>query len=183
VRIWPEAIYSWGSTAQERAEAFPCDQLLPEADLRLFRAVDVAAEPATVFRWLCQLRAAPYSYDRLDNGGRRSPQRLTPGLEQLEPGLPVMRIFRLIAFESDRSMTLTCEGRLFGHLACTYRVQALTPGRSRLVVKLLVAPPAGWLGSMAMRTVLPAGDLVMMRRQLLNLKALAEATPEEAVSG
>jgi len=32
-----------------------------------------------------------------------------------------------------------------------------------------------------MRRLLPAGDLVMMRRQLLNLKALAEATATEAV--
>jgi hypothetical protein len=183
VRIWPEAIYSWGSTAQERAEAFPCDPLLPEADQRLFRALDVAAEPATVFRWLCQLRAAPYSYDRLDNGGRRSPQRLTAGLEQLEPGQRVMKIFRLVAFEPDRSITLTSTGPLFGRLACTYRVQAPAPGHSRLVVKLLVAPPRGRLGSLAVRAVLPAGDLVMMRRQLLNLKALAEATSEEAASG
>jgi hypothetical protein len=48
-------------------------------------------------------------------------------------------------------------------------------GRSRLVVKLLTAPGPGLVGAV-MRRLLPAGDLVMMRRQLLNLKALAEAS-------
>ncbi|MGH9096993.1 MAG: hypothetical protein ACRDWB_06185, partial [Acidimicrobiales bacterium] len=44
---------------------------------------------------------------------------------------------------------------------------------SRLVVKLAVAWPPGLHGAV-MRAVLPPGDLVMMRKQLLNLKALAE---------
>jgi hypothetical protein len=33
-----------------------------------------------------------------------------------------------------------------------------------------------------LRRVLPLGDLVMMRRQLLNLRALAEATPLSAMA-
>jgi hypothetical protein len=41
------------------------------------------------------------------------------------------------------------------------------------VVKLAVAWPPGWHGPV-MRAVLPPGDLIMMRKQLLNLKALAE---------
>ena len=74
MRIWPRAVYTWGSTPGERDDAFACDRLVPHADDILFRAVDVAAPAAVVFRWLCQLRVAPYSYDKLDNGGRRSPQ-------------------------------------------------------------------------------------------------------------
>jgi hypothetical protein len=54
--------------------------------------------------------------------------------------------------------------------------------RCRLVVKLLVAWPSGWHGP-AMRAFLPAGDLVMMRRQLLNFKALAERDAAAAAAG
>jgi hypothetical protein len=65
---------------------------------------------------------------------------------------------------------------LFGGLAVTYAIAPIEGGRSRLVVKLLVrysrAPVVGWLE----RMVLPAGDLVMMRKQLLTLKDLAERT-------
>ena len=65
------------------------------------------------------------------------------------------------------------DGRLFGRVACTYRADEVGEC-SRIVVKLRVAyPPRPPLG-MLMRLVLPPGDLVMMRRQLLNLKKLAE---------
>jgi hypothetical protein len=141
----------------------------------LFRALDVDAHVSVVFRWLCQLRVAPYSYDWIDNRGRRSPQTLTPNLERLEVGQQFM-VFRLAHFENGRSITLSADHAIFGRIAVTYRVTPRDDGAGRLVVKLLVAyrsGPIGWL----MAGILPAGDLVMMRRQLLNLKALAEATP------
>lgn len=37
------------------------------------RAVSVHAEPAVVFRWLCQLRVAPYSYDLVDTSAGAAP--------------------------------------------------------------------------------------------------------------
>ena len=174
MRLWPEAVYAWGSTADERAERFACDEALPEAPEHLHRGVDVAAPRALVFRWLCQLRAAPYSYDLIDNLARRSPQALTPGLERLEVGQAVMTIFRLVAFEPDRSLTIISRGSVFGPVACTYRVQDAGPEASRLVVKLRFAYPRGAARRLGMRVLLPAGDALMMRRQLLNLKALAE---------
>jgi hypothetical protein len=172
-RIWPRVVFDWGSTAEERRRPFPCDGLIADPDDVLFRAVEVRAARPTVFRWLCQLRAAPYSYDKLDNPGRRSPQSLTPGLERLEVGQRVMSIFRLTEFEQDRSITVFSQGRLFGRVACTYEVQD-RPSGSRLLVKMGVAYNARGLAALPMRTLLPAGDLLMMRRQLLNLKALAE---------
>src|SRR3989442_14397603 len=80
----------WGSTAAERAQPFPCAGLVPEPAAALFRAVDVAAPARVLFPWLCQLRVAPYSYDWIDNLGRQSPRRLTPGLERLALGQRVM---------------------------------------------------------------------------------------------
>jgi hypothetical protein len=160
--------HSWGSTAEERALHFPCDDFIPNAEGIYFRAIDVTAPEALVFRWLCQLRCAPYSYDWIDNAGRRSPCDLMPGLEHLEIGQRVMRIFRLVAFEYDRHITIVMDtpqaNRLFGEIAVTYAVR---PGR--LVVKLRVRHSRG-----VMRWLLPWGDLIMMRKQLLTLKALAE---------
>jgi hypothetical protein len=58
-----------GSTAAERSGSYPCDDFVPGADLELFRAIDISAPVPVVFRWLCQMRAAPYSYDLLDTWG------------------------------------------------------------------------------------------------------------------
>jgi hypothetical protein len=173
-------IETWGSTAEERAADYPCDALIDRPDLVLFRAVDVAAPAATTFRWVCQLRVAPYSYDWVDNLGRRSPRQLTAGLAELEVGQRVATIFRLVSFELGQSITIDSTTTLFGRVACTYRVSPVGPEESRLVVKLLCAPARNHLAPVT-RLLLPAGDLVMMRRQLLTLRDLAErdarATP------
>ena len=169
----------WGMTDAERSLVFPCDALLDSAEDDLCRGVTVHAPPALVFRWLCQLRVAPYSYDWIDNFGRRSPPHLIAGLDRLAVGQHVMSIFDLVAFERDRHITLrirpnTTAFRLFGELVGTYAVASDGP-HTRLLVKLRVRYPRGPSGAV-MRRVLPLGDLIMMRRQLLNLKALAEAT-------
>ena len=167
---------TWGTTASERATAFPQDRDDDPRDM-LWRGVSVAAPSAVVFRWLCQLRVAPYSYDWIDNWGRRSPQTLTPGLEDLALGQRFM-IFTLVAFEPGVAITLetpagSAAARVFGEVSVTYWARAVAPDRTRLLAKLRVLPGRGVLAA-AMRAFLPFGDLVMMRRQLLNLKRLAE---------
>jgi hypothetical protein len=148
-------IYNWGATDAECAQPQPCDRVLTNPDDTLFRAIAIDAPPAVTFRWLCQLRAAPYSYDWIDNRGRQSPLTLTPGLDQLAIGQRIMGVFRLADFEPGRHLTLA-------------------RGQSRLLVKLLVRYPPGLLGT-AMHYTIPTADLIMMRKQLLNLKDLAEA--------
>jgi hypothetical protein len=153
--------------------SYPCDALIDEPDGVVFREVEIAAPAELVFRWLCQLRVAPYSYDLIDNLGRRSPRHIIDGLDQLDVGQRFMVMFRLAAFETDRSITLDSRTAAFGRVAGTYLVVPIGTARSRLVVKLAyVAPggPYGWL----LKQVLPAADLIMMRKQLLTLKRLVE---------
>lgn len=177
---WPDA-RTWGSTAEERQTPFACDRHLARYDQALFRAVSVAAPAALLFRWLCQLRAAPYSYDWLDNFGRRSPAQLTPGLDDLRVAQQVMTIFDLVEFEVPRHLTLrTRPNPFFGQFAVTYLVIPTDDHHSRLVVKLLAAYPLRAFLRQLLSRVAPLGDLVMMRKQLLTLKRLAErdvATP------
>jgi hypothetical protein len=173
--------HHWNTRPEDDEGDWPCDDLAgPDASV-LLRAVDVGAPPTTVYRWLCQLRAAPYSYDWIDNGGRRSPPSLTPGLEQLALGQTVMTMFRLVAFERDDHLTLEA-GRFLGlgPLHVSYRVRERPTG-TRLAARLRVAHPSGLLGR-AMHLALGWGDLVMMRKQLLTLKELAEQTAVAATT-
>jgi hypothetical protein len=173
--IWPDTVRNWGTTDAERSRSFPCDRLLPEPNEALYRAVDVDAPAATVFLWLCQLRLAPYSYDRIDNFGRPSPRRLVPGLDRLEAGQVFMRIFELVDFEPGRSITLESNKPRSVRSVVSYLAEDRGGDRSRLLVKYSVGYGSAWLAA-PMKLILPPGDLLMMRRQLLNLKQLAEAT-------
>ena len=166
---------SWGDTAAERAAPLPCDELVPGDVMVLNRAVDVAAPAAVTFRWLCQLRVAPYSYDLLDNGGRHSPRALTPGLERLEVGQRMCRIFTLDSFEPGSSLTLRLTSahgrRAFGDVAITYAVLPTGPASSRILARVRAAG----LDPLR-RHALAWGDLVMMRKQLRTLATLASRT-------
>jgi hypothetical protein len=167
---------TWGTTADERALAFPCDALLPDAEATYYRGVTVDAPAAIVFRWLCQLRVASYSYTS------RGAETLTPGLEQLAPGQTFMGVFELVEFERDRHLTMrlvfkTREGRAYSRalrdFVLSYLVVPQDGERCRLLLKYLAKyrrGPLGWLGGV----FVPWLDLAMARKQLLTLKRLAE---------
>lgn len=154
----------------------PCDRHLRAPYAVLHRAVGIDAPASVVFRWLCQLRAAPYSYDLVDNWGRRSPQTLTPGLDDLAVGQRVMTIFDIAEFARDRHLTLVLRraGWAFGEAAVTYSVHPAGSHRCRLVVRVVSRSAGGRAGAALLGRLMPWLDLVMMRRQLLNLKRLAE---------
>jgi hypothetical protein len=167
---------NWNATDAELADTYACDEMGFPHDDSYIRAIDVAAPPSLVFRWLAQLRVAPYSYDLLDNYARRSPPHLVPGLERLAPGQRIMHIFRIVNFEPDVQLTVALRGgaavALMGDFAGTYRVRA-APGGSRLVAKILTRYPRGPYGAL-LRRAMPQLDLFMFRKQLETLKKYAE---------
>lgn len=169
---------TWGTSPEERRLPYPCDRVMPHPEDALYRGVTISASPEIVFRWLCQLQVAPYSYDWIDNGGRESPSTLTPGLEDLAVGQSVMQIFQLVDFALDQHLTLRFKAnsrvqRLFGDIVISYCVVGKGASSCRLLAKLVARHPPGVWGKL-MRILLPWGDLIMMRRQLLNFKQLAE---------
>ncbi len=173
-----DAFAAWGADAIERHAPSPADLAAPDADEHWVRAIDVAAPPALLWRWICQLRSAPYSYDWIDNLGKRSPQQLTPGLDQPAVGQPVLRIFRIVSFAPGEHLTvvLSPTSRRPTPYAMAYVVTPKGPSASRVVVHIRAGAPRG-LPKPARRVLLALlapVDLIMTRRQLRNLKALAE---------
>lgn len=159
----------WGVTDQEVLAHYPCDDLVPVPGLSLWRGVSVAASPDTVWAWLTQVRVAPYSYDCLDNLGRRSPRRLLrlPDPVVGEPFTTAggRRLGRIVGVDPGRALTATIMGAVM-----SYAVVPAHNRTTRLLLKIVVARPG------AAALVLSLGDLVMARRQLLTFKELAEGT-------
>jgi hypothetical protein len=170
--------FVWGATADECAARYPCDAYAAAPQHRFFRAVDIDAPPAVTYRWLQQLRVAPYSYDWADNFGLPSPSRLSSRAERIAVGQRMMHLFSIRAFESGRTLTLGPASRigtaLFGELYGTYVVSPRAGG-SRLLVKVNATYPRSLFGRLV-GGVMPWIDLVMMREQLRRLKRYAEET-------
>jgi len=157
----------WGVSRGETRLSFGCDAFVSDPTLVAWRGVSVAAEPAEVWPWVRQVRLAPYSYDWIDNVGRRSPRALVD-LPEPRVGDPFTAsagrpLGRVLAVEPGRELT----ARIMG-VAMSYRLESDVRDGTRLLLKLAGSPPRG------AATLACLGDLVMARRQLLNLRDLAE---------
>src|SRR5688572_23952859 len=79
----------WGSTDEEVGHPMPGDDLLRPGTHSTTRAITIDAPPRDVFPWLVQIgyeRGGWYSYDWIDNDGRRSIDRIDPALQDLSVG-------------------------------------------------------------------------------------------------
>lgn len=165
----------WNATPEEVTAEYPCDRYLTVPYQSFVRAVDVAAPVPVVYRWLCQLKVSPYSYDLIDNLGRRSPRSLTEGADDLAVGQKFL-IFELVEFVRDDHLTGVIADRhrrSYGEVAVTYRVTP-TAGGTRLVGRLNVGATNRY--ERFRRALLSVGDAIMGRKQLLTIKELAEET-------
>jgi hypothetical protein len=156
----------WGVTEDETTRRYPCDAFVDGPALEAWRAVDIAAPPDAVWPWVAQVRVAPYSYDWVDNLGRRSPRHL---LDLPEPvvgdnftSVGGRATGRIVSLDPGRQLTGTILG---AHLS--YVLEGRGPHGTRLLLKVVVQ-------STRFAGVVSLGDLVMARRQLLNLKHHAE---------
>ena len=157
----------WGVTGGETARAYPCDEWVAAPALQAWRGVHVAAPAAAVWPWVAQVRLAPYSYDWIDNRGRRSPRNLA-GLPEPRPG---DRFTTAGGRAAGRIVSVEPGKQLTGAIMGAYMSYVLVPqddGSTRLLLKVVMRTTR-----LAAR-VLCVGDLIMARRQLLNLKRLAE---------
>lgn len=157
----------WGVSEGETLRSYPCDDFVASPVLQAWRGVDVAAPAEAVWPWVAQVRAAPYSYDWIDNLGRRSPRELL-GLPEPRAG---ERFTTAGGREVGRIVSVDPGRQLTGAIMGTFMSYVLVPqdhGTTRLLLKVVSQAPrwaAPWIA---------AGDLIMARRQLLNLKQLAE---------
>jgi hypothetical protein len=157
----------WGVSRSETLRSYPCDDFVDSPTLQAWRGVTVEAPADAVWPWVAQVRIAPYSYDWIDNLGHRSPRELT-GLPEPQAGdrfttTAGRPVGRIVSVDPGRQLT----GNI-GGVFMSYVLVPLEPDLTRLLLKV-VTRTTRWaaLG-------LSVGDLIMARRQLLNLKQLTE---------
>ncbi len=159
----------WGVTPEEMARRYPCDEFIGAPVWQAWRGVTVVAPVRDVWPWITQIKLAPYSYDWIDNLGRRSPQELQHLIEPA-PGEHLTtaggrRVGRVLSVESQVQLTGQIMGALMSYVLVP---QGGSTEATRLLLKV-VGSTNRWIAPL-----LSTGDLLMARRQLLNLKRLAE---------
>jgi hypothetical protein len=157
----------WGVTAAETQRRYPCDDVVAAPALEAWRGVSVRAEPGDVWPWVAQIRLAPYSYDWIDNLGRRSPRRLL-GLP--DPVAGDVFTTAVGGRPAGRILSVTPGEQLTGQIMGAVMSYVLVPDgtATRLLLKVVMRR------TLAVTPLLVLGDLIMARRQLLNLARLSE---------
>jgi hypothetical protein len=157
----------WGVTDSETLRSYPCDGFVASATLQAWRGVHVDAPVEAVWPWVAQVRLGPYSYDWIDNLCRRSPQELA-GLPEPQAGERFTtaggrQLGRIVSVDPGKQLTATIMGAFMSYVLVPQGHDV-----TRLLLKVVMRFPRWAVPGLSV------GDLIMARRQLLNLKQLAE---------
>ena len=169
----------WGATDAEVSLPLPGDEVVARPTFDATRAVTVDAPPAAIWPWLVQIgcnRAGWYSYDLLDNLGRPSADRIIPELQQMAVGdiVPMSPDGKqghwVKALEANRWMLW---GDRQGAVTWFWGLHPLDEKRTRLVTRVRIRYDwkSPWI---LFNLLLDVGDIVMMRKCMLGIKARAE---------
>lgn len=174
---------SWGARPEEIAGPVVGDDICVNARVSATRCITIAAPPNEVFPWIRQMgfgRAGWYSYDWLDNLGRKSARRIHPEWQDISTGslVPAGPLsFIATNVEEPHSFVLKTSTKGLGKRLCFSLAYELRPDAhgTRLVTRMRahVNFPGGWLVE---KFFLAPGDGVMVRKQLLTLQRIISAT-------
>jgi hypothetical protein len=168
----------WGATAEEISSSMVGDDLCSDATVVATRSITIGAAPQEVFPWIRQMgfgRGGWYSYDWLDNLGRKSASTIHDEWQSVEAGdkIPSGPIsFTAAIVDAPRHFVLEIQSlgkkspKL--HFTLAYELRD-NPQGTRLVTRMRsrINLP---LGSLFEKLILAPGDGIMLRRQLLNIK-------------
>lgn len=174
----------WGASPDEIHGSVVGDELCTDATLIATRSITIAASPIDVFPWIRQMglgRAGWYSYDWIDNFGRKSATSIHDDWQNVNSGdkIPAGPIsFTATIVNPPHSFVLEIkngrESKPRLHFTLAYELRAIPEG-TRLVTRMRsrINLPAGRLIE---NLILGPGDGIMLRRQLLTIAARASGT-------
>jgi hypothetical protein len=177
VRLVRPRQLTWGATEDEVSRPLPGDDLVETPTFNATRAMSIAAPPERIWPWLLQVgmtRAGWYSYDLLDNLGRRSATRIVPELQDLAPGdvVPMSpdgrQGIRVHSLDPPHTMVWGTPG----DTSWVWRLEATSEG-TRVITR--IRSRIRWTPmSLAFSVLLEVADFWMIRKMLLNLRERAE---------
>lgn len=199
----------WGATDAEFDSPYPGADLIPGGTRSATMAVTIDAPPADVWPWLVQMgygRAGWYSWDYLDNFGRRCADRIHPEWQNVNvgdmlagPDVSEMEksSWQVAAIEPERFLGLRASfdlrrGRRFDPAKdhpqyftdsiWGFLLKPLADNKTRLIVSGYWRLEPKWLQPFASFAALEWTHWIMQTRQFANIKRRAEKAGQERPS-
>jgi len=186
----------WGATDSEVTRPYPGGEIVPGGTRSATTATTIDAPPAAVWPWLVQMgvdRGGWYSWDRLDNIGRRSTDRIHPEWQQIAVGdrfnaTPSGSMWwEVAACEPERFLALRAsldlrgrpfdpagpKPRFFTDSTWCWLLDERPGGRTRVVESGYWCLRPRWLQPVAGFLFIEAQHWVMQTRQFRNLERRA----------
>jgi hypothetical protein len=171
------SLTTWGSHPEEIAAPVVGDHLCPASGISATRCITLSAPPDGVFPWIRQMgfkRAGWYSYDWIDNLGKKSATRIHPEWQDIHsgskvPGGPID--FTAAIVEAPHTFVLLIQptGKMGQRFCFTLAYELRDhPQGTRLVTRMRAS--VKFPGGKFAERLLAFGDGLMVRKQLLNLK-------------
>lgn len=176
IRPWT---LTWGATKDEIARHLPGDEIVKKTHFIATRAVTIQARAEDVWQWLIQIgsgRAGWYSIDWIDNGGKESSWDILSEFQKIENDY-------FVPFTPDQKNGMwvhefkTSEYILWwdkkGKATWLWQLSETAPGQTRLITRLRTEYDFSfpWV---IYYILYDFGDIIMMRKCMLGIKARAE---------
>ena len=179
---------TWGATDEEVSRYMAGDELLEDPGFNATRAVEIEAPPEQIWPWIVQMgykRAGFYGFDRLDNGGMPSAERILPEYQDLKVGdsLPLceykgrpVNALHVIEMERNKSMAWVFVIGPWQNTTWSWGLYPVDSEHTRLVSRLRIEPDFSDLQHAIMWGMVDVMEIVMMRTTLLGIKRRAEGS-------
>jgi len=169
----------WGATDAELKRSMPGDEIVDKPSFNATRAVTIHAPSQNIYPWIVQMgvgRAGWYSYDLLDNLGRRSAETILPEHQSIQAGdlIPIspngQQGMWVRSFRKNKWM-LWWDKK--GDSTWVWEIHPAGENGFRLITRLRVK--YRWFSSAILFNLLiEFFDILMMRKSMLGIKRRAE---------
>lgn len=185
--FWRPWQLHWGATEDEIRRAMLGDDIVAQPSFDATRAVTVRARPEHIYPWIVQMglgRAGWYSYDWLDNLGRRSARGIVPHLQELEVGdlipmSPGGKYGIWVKALEPNSRVLWWDKRAY--TTWLWEIRPIDKNRSRLITRVRMKY-RWWSPAVVFNPLVEFFDWPMMRKSMLGIKQRAEALSAAGVT-
>ena len=176
----------WGATAEEIQSSVVGDDLCKDATLVATRSITISAPPQDVFPWIRQMgfgRAGWYSYDWLDNLGRKSATTIhdewqTVNAGDKVPSGPISFTAAIVEEPRDFVLEIKSLGKKSPKLHFTLAYELRNDPQGTRLVTRMRSHCSFPFGSLFEKLILGPGDGFMLRRQLLTISKNASQTAQ-----